>query len=63
MDTKSVNMLLLIFPLSLMLCLIASMTNYIDAVIMVKEKEVSFLTILTITKFHCAGPVERTIIP
>lgn len=41
-DTKSVNVLLLVLPLSLMLFLIASMTNYIDAVIMVKGKEMPF---------------------
>lgn len=46
----------------LMLYLIASMTNYIDAAVMVKGKGNAFLTALTITKFHHAGPVANNII-
>ena len=42
-------MLLLVFPLSLMLCLIAGVTNYIEAVVMGKGKRNAILTILTIT--------------
>lgn len=49
MDTKRVHMLLLVFPLSLMLCLIARVTNYTEAVVTGKGKRNAILTILTIT--------------
>lgn len=62
-DTKSVHMLLLVSSLSLMLCLIAGVTNFRDAVLMGKGKRNAILTRLTITKSHHVGPVSSHRIP
>lgn len=61
--TKSANVLLLVFPLPLKHCLIAHMTNCIDALVLVKADRNGILTILTITKSHHVGPVASNTIP
>lgn len=63
MATKSVDMLLLVFPLSLMCCLIAGVTNGTDALVMGRAGGSAILTMPTTTKFHHVGPVASNTIP